>query len=72
VRVLVCALMLVGASACATTLLLSTRAVEIYKPVEVKVYRVGLVRCRIEIVTATETIVTGMARCRSVPHRVQP
>lgn len=71
-KLLAAALVVVGCSACATTLLLSTRAVEIYKPIEVKVYRVGLVRCRIEIVTATETIVTSMARCRAVPHRVQP
>ena len=71
-KLLLVAIVVVAASSCATTLLLQTRAVEIYKPVEVKVYRVGLVRCRIEIVTPTETLVTGMARCRSVPNRVQP
>jgi hypothetical protein len=36
--------------------------------VRVRLYRVGP-RCRIEVVTATDTIQTSLARCHAVPHR---
>lgn len=42
-----------------------------YENVKVRVYRAGL-ECRIEVITATETVMTLLTRCLTVPHIPQP
>jgi hypothetical protein len=44
---------------------------EDYPAVRVRIYRAGL-DCRLEVITATESIVTLPTRCLTVPHVVRP
>ena len=44
---------------------------ETYADVQVRIYRAGL-ECRIEIITAKETVITLPTRCLTVPHIPRP
>jgi hypothetical protein len=44
---------------------------ETYAQALVRIYRAG-VECRIEIVTASETVITLPTRCLTVPHIARP
>lgn len=46
--------------------------VEDYPAVHVRLYRIDLSLCRVEIITTTATIVTGMTRCSVLAHRPTP
>lgn len=64
------AVLLAGAG-CAAAILLPAN-VEEYPRAHVRIYHGAAGRCRVELVTATETIQTAAARCHRVPHRVMP
>jgi hypothetical protein len=61
---------LVLAASCATVVYLTPTSVDEYAAVRVRIYYGGG-QCRIEVVTATETIQTIPSRCARVPHRAQ-
>jgi hypothetical protein len=67
-RVLVVALLL-GSGCAAHTLWLRgiPPVLEIYSTAQVRIYRLGL-NCRLEIVTATNTVLTLPTRCLTIPH----
>lgn len=44
---------------------------EDYASVHVRIYRAGP-HCRVEVITATDSIVTLPTRCLSVPHVTRP
>lgn len=62
---------LVAAAGCAASVWMTPAGVEEYAAVRVRLYH-GAGQCRVEVVTATETIQTIPGRCARVPHRVTP
>jgi hypothetical protein len=62
---------LVVAVGCAASVWMTPAGVEEYAAVRVRLYH-GAGQCRVEIVTATETIQTLPGRCARIPHRVTP
>lgn len=69
----VVALVALAASCAAKAVWLDGTAliVEDYPIARVRLYRAGP-HCRLEVITATETLVTLPTRCITVPHRVRP
>jgi hypothetical protein len=60
---------LVAAAGCAAAVYMTPTSVDEYAAVRVRIYHAAG-RCRVEVVTATETIQTLPTRCARVPHRV--
>ena len=60
-----------ASAGCGAAVYLTPTGVEAYAAVRVQVYH-GAGQCRIEVITATETIQTRPTRCARVPHRVTP
>jgi len=60
---------LLVAAGCAAAVYMTPTGVEELPAVRVRIYH-GAGQCRVEVVTATETIQTLPTRCARVPHRV--
>lgn len=61
--------LLVASVGCASGIWIASTGVTEYQAVKVRVYY-GALRCRVEVVTPTETIQTSPTNCTRVPHRV--
>lgn len=62
---------LLAAGGCALAVYMAPSGVDEYPAVRVRIYH-GAGECRIEVITATETIQSRPSRCARVPHRVTP
>jgi hypothetical protein len=58
-------------TSCTPRRLLFPTVIDEYASVRVRIYRSDL-RCRIEVITATETIQTVPSRCMTTVHRNRP
>jgi hypothetical protein len=68
-RLLAAATLVAALAGCTVTLLRTPASrIDDYAAARVRVYRLGLRLCRAEIITATETIQIGAARCAVVPQ----
>ena len=65
------ALMMIGSCAARAVWLDTYPTVEDYTTARVRIYRAGQ-HCRLEVTTATETIITLPTRCAIVPRRITP
>jgi hypothetical protein len=73
--VILAGLVVVLGSGCTAAMLFNQQRpdfVDDYPSIHVRVYRINHHLCRVELVTATATIVTGVARCTTIAHHPPP
>jgi hypothetical protein len=68
--ILLGAMLIAGGCAVAVGLVMRPVAIDEYAAARVRVYRIDQRgSCRVEIITATDTIQTGSTKCFAVPNR---
>ena len=70
-RLAVIVVLATAVAGCAAALLRPALSIDDYAAARVRVYRLGPQLCRVEVLTATETIQTGAALCVVVPQRIR-